>query len=104
MLGVLAQPISFCGSSKVDLVKAYHAIPLDEESQRKCTVLTPWGTYMFKRLPMGLRNSAQSFQKLIDSVLAGLDNVFAYMDDVLVYSENEQDHLKTLEELFRRLC
>ena len=90
--------------SKVDLVKAYHAIPLDEESQRKCTVLTPWGTYMFKRLPMGLRNSAQSFQKLIDSVLAGMDNVFAYMDDVLVYSENEQDHLKTLEELFRRLC
>ena len=52
---------------------------------------------------MGLRNAAQSFQRLMDSVLADLDNVFVYMDDVLVYNESEEEHLKTLEELFRRL-
>lgn len=89
--------------SRVDLVKAYHQIPLSEESQRKATVVTPWGTYKFMRLAMGLRNSAQSFQRLMDTILAGLTNCFVYMDDVLIYTETEEEHLKILEELFKRL-
>ena len=29
--------------SKVDLVKAFHQIPLDPESQEKTTIVSPWG-------------------------------------------------------------
>ena len=32
-----------------------------------------------------------------------MENIFVYTDDVLIYSKNEQDHLATLDELFRRL-
>ena len=52
---------------------------------------------------MGLSSSAQSFQRLLDSVLEGLDNCFCYLDDVMIYSKNKQDHIKTLNELFKRL-
>ena len=48
--------------SRVDLVKVFHQIPLDKESQRQSTVVTPWGAWQFVRLSMGLRNSAQSCQ------------------------------------------
>ena len=44
--------------SKVDLVKAFHQIPLDPTSQAKSTIVTPWGAFQFSRLPMGLKNSA----------------------------------------------
>ena len=89
--------------SRVDMLKAFHLIPLDEDSQNKTTTLTPWGAFRYKRLAMGLRNSGQSFQRLVDFVLRDMDNIFVYMDDVLIYSKNEQDHLATLDELFRRL-
>ena len=36
-------------------------------------------------------------------VLGDMDNVFCYMDDLLVYSKTEAEHLKTIEEIFRRL-
>ena len=52
---------------------------------------------------MGLRNSPQTFQKLMDSVLAGMSGVFCYMDDCLVYTKDRDSHLKTVEELFKRL-
>ena len=52
---------------------------------------------------MGLRNSAQSFQRLLDSVLAGMDSIYAYMDDILIFSKSESEHLDTLDELFKRL-
>ena len=89
--------------SKIDLVKAFHQIPLDAESQEKTTILTPWGAWRFKRLAMGLKNSAQSFQRLMDSVLAGVDNVFVYMDDILVYAKDQKSHLETVETVIKRL-
>ena len=52
---------------------------------------------------MGMANSAQAFQRLADSVLAGMTNTFCYLDDILVYSRSQAEHLKTLEELFQRL-
>ena len=52
---------------------------------------------------MGMKNSAQSFQKLAEHVLRGIPNVFIYLDDLLIYNKNEQEHLQTLEELFQRL-
>ena len=69
----------------------------------KATMVTPWGTYRFKKLAMGLRNSAQSFQRLIDHVLVGLPKVFAYMDDILIYAENDTEHAEIVEEVLKRL-
>ena len=89
--------------SKVDLVKAFHQIRIRDEDQMKTAVKTPWGVYFFKRLAMGLSCSAQSFQRLLDHVLEGLDNTFCYLDDIMIYNKNKKEHIKTLEEVFKRL-
>ena len=52
---------------------------------------------------MGLRNSAQSFQRMMDHILADIPDIFIYMDDILVYSRSQQSHMKTLETIFKRL-
>ena len=52
---------------------------------------------------MGLKNAAQAFQRLMDSVCAGLEFVFVYLDDILIASESESQHLEHLGVLFDRL-
>ena len=52
---------------------------------------------------MGLKNAAQAFQRLMDSVCAGLEFVFIYLDDILIASESEDQHMKHLMMLFDRL-
>ena len=89
--------------SKVDLCKAFHQIMIDKRDRWKTCVATPWGLFNFKRLSMGLKNSGQSFQRLIENVLQGLPDVFVYLDDILIFSKTEADHMRTLEELFCRL-
>ena len=79
------------------MFKAFHLIPLDEESSAKTAILTPWGTFKFRRLAMGLRNSAQSFQKLAEHVLSGIPGVYVYIDDVLIHNPTIAEHLKTVE-------
>ena len=89
--------------SKVDLRKAFHLINIDERDREKTCVNTPWGMYNFRRLSMGMRNAAQSFQRLADSILGDLEGSFCYLDDVLLFSKSPEEHQKLVEELFKRL-
>lgn len=69
----------------------------------KTAVTTPFGLFEFTRMPFGLRNAAQSFQRLIDEVLRGLHFTFAYLNDVLIASRNIEEHTDHVEQVFRRL-
>jgi hypothetical protein len=88
--------------SKLDLKKGYYQVPMGKDDISKTAVITPFGLFEFLRMPFGLRNAGQTFQRMMDQVLNGLDFCFVYLDDVLVASENKEQHICDLREVMDR--
>ena len=102
--------------SAIDLKDAFLQLPVAPEDIEKTTVSTPFGNFQYHRMPFGLSNASQSFQRFIDFVLNDLAvqegpdqssrrkvSLFAYVDDILVSSRNQSEHLADLDALFQRL-
>ena len=52
----------------------------------KTALITPFGLFEFLRMPFGLKNAAQAFQRMMDGILKDINFVFVYLDDILVAS------------------
>ncbi|UYV65118.1 hypothetical protein LAZ67_3003179 [Cordylochernes scorpioides] len=88
-----------------DILSAYWTIPLHPKDREMTCFSTSEGSYVWCRLPFGLKTAPAIFNRKLSAILQKykLDNVTSYFDDILVFSENEESHLKHLGQIFEIL-
>ena len=85
--------------STIDLRKGYWQVPVRKEDIKKTAVITPFGLFEFCRMPFGLRNAGQTFQRMMDAVLSDIEHTFVYLDDLLIASADRATHKCDLQEV-----
>ena len=88
----------------IDLRSGFWQNAIAEGCQHLLCFGTPFGSFCYTRLPMGLKNSSSHFQHCMQTALQGLEHICeAYVDDVTVWAEDEEQFLENLNRVLGRL-
>ena len=89
----------------VDLSSGYHQVLVDEKDKDKTAFSTPFGHFNFLRMPFGLKSDPATFQRIMDTILCGLqgETLFLYIDDGVIYARSLLEHENKLRQFFLRL-
>jgi hypothetical protein len=89
--------------SMIDGFFGYNQIVVHEDDKEKTTFTTPWGTFMYDKIPFGLMNIRATFQRAMD--IAFIDErdkfVVIYLDDLTFFSNSVAEHLLHLKQTFK---
>ena len=67
------------------------------------TFICPWGTFTYKKLPFGLKNVGATFQRAMSYAFHDIKSIVQlYLDDLLAKSQQCQDHMDHLQQIFVR--
>ena len=90
--------------TQLDMKQSYYQLMLEPESQRFTAFQSPFGTYRYLHMPMGLVNSSATLQRLMDHILRGAHHYAdKLLDDILVWSDDFDIHLTQLADVLNRL-
>ena len=89
--------------SKLDAASGFWQIPLDPETAKLTTFITPFGRYFMKRLPFGISSAPEIFQRTMTELLRGIDGVICSFDDILCHTSTVEKHELLLDRVFKKL-
>ena len=86
--------------SKLDATSGFHQIQLSEESKKICAFNTHMGLFRYKRLPFGLVDASEIFQRVMDGHYRDLAQPL--IDDILVHGATIEEHDRNLKKVLDR--
>ena len=91
--------------SFMDAFSGYNQINMDPDDQEKTSFVTGKGTYCYRVMPFGLKNTGATYQRLVNRMFhkqigASME---VYIDDMLVKSTSAKLHIAHLSEAFQIL-
>lgn len=94
-----------CYFSTLDLASGFHQIKMKDSDAHKTAFSTNLGHFEFTRMSFGLRTAPATFQRLMNTILTGLQGkqCFVYLDDIIVYASSLDEHQQKLKLVFDRL-
>ena len=79
----------------LDLKSGYWQVAVDEKDKEKTAFSSHRGLCEYNVMPFGLQNAADTFQRLMSTVLRDMSHFsLAYLDDVIIFSHSIEEHLK----------
>jgi hypothetical protein len=74
----------------IHVFSSYNQIAVHEDDKEKTVFTTPWGTFMYDKMPFGLMNTWATFQRAMDiAFVSERDKFFViYLDDLTIFSNS----------------
>jgi len=90
----------------IDMTDSFFQTRVHPDDIHKTAVSTPFGTYEWCVMPMGLRNSPAIHQRRVTSVLRPFIGKIChiYLDDIVIWSDTVEEHIANVKTIMNALC
>jgi hypothetical protein len=91
--------------SFLDCYSRYHQISLAKEDEEKTAFITPFGAFCYTYMSFGLKNARATYLRAMQTCLVDHwgKRVQAYVDDVVIKTENSNNFIEDLQQVFNSL-
>ena len=91
--------------SCIDLNSGYWQVEVEERDRQKTAFASRRGLFEFKVMPFGLCNATATFERLIETVLAGLNwkICLIYLEDIIIIGRTFEEMIKNLDMVLGKL-
>ena len=72
----------------LDLTRHHYAFIVKKQCRHLLTIATPFGLYRYNRLPMGVCQSPDIAQEIMEKILRDIDDLEIYIDDIACFSND----------------
>jgi hypothetical protein len=89
----------------IDMTDSFFQTRIHPDDIHKTAVTTPFGTYEWCVMPMGLRNSPAIHQRRVTNVLRPFIGKIChiYLDDIIIWSDSMEEHMENVRTIMRAL-
>ena len=87
-----------CLFSTLDPLSGYWQVEMEPDDRTKTTFITKRGLFQSKVMPFGLCNAPATFERLMDTVLSGLQltTCLVYLDNIIVLGKSFEELMVNL--------
>ncbi|GJT54384.1 reverse transcriptase domain-containing protein [Tanacetum coccineum] len=88
----------------LDVFSGYFQIPIDPMDQEKTTFTCPFGAYAYRRMPFGLCNAPDTFQRCMLAIFHDMteESVKVFMDNFSVFGNSFDHCLNNLDKMLQQ--
>ncbi|GJV81196.1 reverse transcriptase domain-containing protein [Tanacetum coccineum] len=88
----------------LDGFSGYFQIPIDPKDQEKTTFTCPYRTFAYRRMPFGLCNAPETFQRCMMAIFHDMieKTMEVFMDDFSVFGDSFSSCLANLDKMLKR--
>ena len=87
----------------MDGFSGYNQIQIKKEDQHKTTFICPWGNFSYRKMPFGIKNVGDTFQRAMSYAFHDIKKIVEfYLDDLTTKSRRRAAHCAHLRVVFLR--
>ena len=91
-------------ATTLDMIMSYYVMNVRKDMWKYLVIILPWGKYVYKKISMGLKISADVFQRELSMLFQDMPYVLVYIDNILVITKGSyKTHLQAINKVLLKL-
>jgi putative transposase len=87
----------------IDISMQYYTFELTDAAKELCIIITPFGKFNYNKVPMGVKQSPDFAQEVMEDIFRDMENVEVYINDIGIWAQSWAHHHKIVDKVLHRL-